>query len=578
MKDDCRIGFYVCNCGTNIAKMVDAEQVCERIGGLPGVACARAYKYMCSNPGQEMITRDIRERGLNRVVVAACSPRMHEPTFRKALEAAGLNPYLLEMANIREQCSWVHDDPVVATAKACDLAHGAVRRVRHHQPLEKMEANYTPATLVLGGGIAGLTVAVELAEASQPVYLVEREGRLGGNVGRADLTAPYLDSARDILAEKIARAEASPKLEILLRSELVELQGFVGNFRATVRTTGGTTRQLDVGAVVVCTGYQEFDATRIERLGYGRFPDVITSFELERRLRRGRLETDDGRTPRFVSIVHCVGSRNPRYHPYCSRVCCMTALKYGHEIKSALPEAMVTDLYVDMLSFGKGGEDFYRRTSELKTMFLMYEKGDPPRVRAAEPGDECGLLVQVNERLSGEVIDVPADLVVLMVGMEARADSGEVARTVGISQDRQGWFIESHPKLAPVSTATEGVYIAGCCQSPKDIPDSVAQARAAAAMVLAHVAQGKIEVDAHYAEIDPDRCSGCRVCNELCPYTAITFDPERRRSSVQSALCKACGTCAAACPSGAITARHFTDEQILEQIEGVLAWSTSQPS
>lgn len=576
MKDECRIGVYICNCGTNIAKVVDAESVRERVSKLPGVACARTYKYMCSNPGQEMIAQDIRDNRLDRIVVAACSPRMHEPTFRKALEAAGLNPYMLEMANIREQCSWVHDDPVAATAKACDLTHAAIRRVRYHQPLEKMEAPFTPATVVLGGGIAGLTVAVELADAGQQVFLVEKEASLGGNVGRADLTAPYLDSAVDILAEKVARAEADPKIQVLLRSRMTELQGFVGNFTATISHQSGMETQLEVGSVIVCTGYQEFDATRVERLGYGRYRDVITSFELEKRLREGRLETDNGRTPRYVSIVHCVGSRHANYHPYCSRVCCMTALKYGHEIKSAIPEAMVTDLYVDMLSFGKGGEDFYRRTSELKTMFLMYEKEDYPKVRQAEPEDDCGLLVQVKEKLSGEVIDVPADLVVLMVGMEARTDSADVARTVGISQDRQGWFIESHPKLAPVSTATEGVYIAGCCQSPKDIPDTVAQARASAAMVLAHVAQGKIEVDARFAEVDSERCSGCRMCNELCPYTAISYNPDEGRSSIQSALCKACGTCVAACPSGAIAARHFTDEQILEQIEGVMAWSSSQ--
>jgi heterodisulfide reductase subunit A len=326
---------------------------------------------------------------------------------------------------------------------------------------------------------------------------------------------------------------------------------------------------------VVCTGYREFDASRIERLGYGKHLDVITSFELERRLREGRLETADGAEPRYVSIVHCVGSRHAKYHTYCSRVCCMTALKYGHEVKSALPDAMVTDLYVDMLSFGKGGEDLYRRTSELKTMFLMYEKEDYPVVRAAEADDDCRMLIRVKEKLSQETIDVPADLVVLMVGMEARQDSGQVARTVGISQDREGWFIECHPKLAPVSTSTDGVFIAGACQSPKDIPDSVAQARAAAAMVLGYIAQGRVEIDARFAEVDPDLCSGCRMCNELCPYTAINYNPDESRSEVQSALCKACGTCVAACPSGAIAARHFTDEQIYEQIEGVLAWNSS---
>ena len=326
MNDEPRIGVYICNCGTNIAKVVDAERVRDRVAELPGVACARTYKYMCSNPGQDMITQDIRENGLDRVVVAACSPRMHEPTFRKALEAAGLNPYMLEMANIREQCSWVHDDPAKATAKAADLTHAAVRRVARHQPLEKQEAPYTSATMVLGGGIAGLAVAVELADAGQKVHLIEREGRLGGNVGRVDLTAPYLDSARDLLAEKIIQAETSPRIDIHLRSTLTDLQGFVGNFTGTVTHLDGSDTQLPVGSVVVCTGYHEFDATRIERLGYGKHLDVITSFELEQRLRAGRLETADGRVPRYVSIVHCVGSRNPKYHPYCSRVCCMTAL------------------------------------------------------------------------------------------------------------------------------------------------------------------------------------------------------------------------------------------------------------
>jgi heterodisulfide reductase subunit A len=571
-----RIGVYVCNCGTNIAKTVDCDALTERAASLPGVVCSRSYKYMCSNPGQEMIVKDIRDKSLERVVVAACSPRMHEQTFRGALEAAGLNPYLLQIANIREQCSWVHDDRPAATDKAADLVHGAVSRVGHHAALERREARYLPATLVLGGGIAGLTAATELAQAGQTVYLVERADRLGGNVGRVDLTAPYLDSARDILEERIRFVSQSQHVRIMTGAELAKLEGYVGNFFATVRTREGATEELPVGSVIVCTGYREFDAAQVEKLGYGSFPNVITSFEFEKMLRSGTVLTAEGEPPRCVTIVHCVGSRHKRYHPYCSRVCCMTALKYGHEIKSACPDATVVDAYVDMLAFGKGGEEFYRRTSELKTMFLMYQKEDYPNVRRAAPEDGCHLLVRVREMLSGETIDVPTDLVILMVGMEARQDAGQVARLVGISQDREGWFIESHPKLAPVSTTTDGVYIAGTCQAPKDIPDSVAQARAAAASVLAHVARGKIEIDARYAEVDADHCSGCRVCNELCPFSAIEFDPVDRRSHIVSALCKACGTCVAACPSGAIEARHFTDAQIFAEIEGVTSWASSQ--
>jgi heterodisulfide reductase subunit A len=571
-----RVGVYVCNCGTNIAKTVDCDELTETAAQLPGVVCARSYKYMCSNPGQEMIVKDIRDKSLDRVVVAACSPRMHEQTFRRALEAAGLNPYLLQIANIREQCSWVHDEGEATTEKAADLMRGAVQRVNQHGALERREARYLPATLVLGGGIAGLTAAAELAQAGQTVYLVERAGHLGGNLSRIDLTAPHLDSARTILDEKIRFITGNPNVRVMTGAGLEKLEGYVGNFFATVRTGEGAVEELPVGGVIVCTGYREFDAAQVEKLGYGSFPDVITSFELEKRLRQGDLATADGRLPRCVTIVHCVGSRHKRYHPYCSRVCCMTALKYGHEIKSACPDATVVDAYVDMLAFGKGAEELYRRTSELKTMFLMYQKEDYPNVRRAEAGDDCNLLVRVREVLSGETIDVPTDLVILMVGMEAREDAGQVARLVGISQDREGWFIESHPKLAPVSTTTDGVYIAGACQAPKDVPDSVAQARAAAASVLEHIARGKIEIDARYAEVDAEHCSGCRVCNELCPFSAIEFDPVDRRSRVVSALCKACGTCVAACPSGAVEARHFTDAQIFAEIEGVTSWASNR--
>jgi len=565
-----RIGVFVCNCGTNIAKMVDGAAVVKAATEMPGVEVACAYKYMCSNPGQELITRDIRDHGLSRVVVAACSPRMHEGTFRKAVERGGINPYFLEMANIREQCSWVHDDPAAATEKATALTRASVQRVTHHQPLEKRSVPMCPATLVIGGGIAGLTAALELADADQQVYLVERQAQLGGNVARLDLTAPYLDSARDLLRDRVTRVTRHPGIQVLLESQVVGLQGFVGNFRPTVKIGTGELLHLEVGSVVVCTGYQEFDATRVRQYGYGRLPDVITSFELEAMLRRGKVETRAGKTPRHVAVVHCVGSRSREFHPYCSRVCCMTGLKYANEIKSAIPEAYVSNLYVDMSAFGKGCEDFYKRTAEARTIFLMYEKNQAPEIRLAGTDPEGGMLIAMKERLSGEEIEIPSDLVVLMVGMEPRRDSDEVARLVNISRDKDGWFIESHPKLDPVATTTDGVFIAGACQAPKDIPDSVAQARAAAARILAKIHQGMIAVDAVYAEVLEAHCSGCRVCNELCPYTAIEYDEVARRSHIISAACKACGCCAAACPSGAIQARHFTDQQIFAQIEGVL--------
>ncbi|HVN57210.1 MAG TPA: CoB--CoM heterodisulfide reductase iron-sulfur subunit A family protein [Bacteroidales bacterium] len=570
-----RIGVYVCWCGTNIQKIVDVEDVAKFASGLPNVVLAKSYKYMCSNPGQEMIIQDIREHKLDRIVVAACSPNMHERTFRNALRSAGLNQYLFEMANIREQCSWVHTDHMEATEKAKALVSAALARVELHEPLENMSVDMCPNSLVIGGGISGMTAALELADSGFIVYLVEKDDHLGGNLARVDLTAPYLYSARDLITEKIIRIKDNRKVIVYLGSKVTELTGFIGNFKATIQSYDnrynypGRKVNVKVGNVVVATGYKEFDASRIVHYGYGKLPNVITSFELEKMIRNGSVETRDGRAPKYVAIVHCVGSRSKEFHSYCSRVCCMTALKYASEIKSAHPDCYISDIYVDMHAFGKGHEEFYRKSSEAKTLFLMYEKGDRPVIHKAGPKDDCEMLIEVNEKLSGEHIEIPADLVVLMVGMEAREDSGEIARLVNISQDKDGWFIESHPKLEPVATTTDGIFIAGTCVAPKDIPDSVAQARAAAARILARIAQGKIEVDAVYSEVNEEICSGCRFCNQLCPYSAIEFNEEKKCSHIISALCKSCGVCVAACPSSAIKGRHFTDQQILAQVEGL---------
>ena len=570
-----RIGVYICWCGTNIAKIVDVEAVVRFASGLPNVVLSKSYKYMCSNPGQEMITQDIKEHKLDRVVVAACSPNMHERTFRSALRSAGLNQYLFEMANIREQCSWVHIDPIEATEKAKALVSAAISRVELHESLETMSVDMCPNALVIGGGITGMTAALELGDSGYTVYLVEKDDHLGGNIARVDLTAPYLYSARDLLTEKIMRIKDNRKIIVYLESKVTEVTGFIGNFKATIQSYDnkfnypGRKINVKIGNVVVCTGYKEFDASRIVHYGYGKLPNVITSFELEKMIRAGSIETKEGNIPKYVAIIHCVGSRSKEFHSYCSRVCCMTALKYASEIKSANPDCYISDIYIDMHAFGKGHEDFYRRSSEAKTLFLMYEKGDRPVIHKADPKDDCEMLIEVNEKLSGEHIEIPADLVILMVGMEAREDSNEIARLVNISQDKDGWFIESHPKLEPVATTTDGIFIAGTCVAPKDIPDSVAQARAAAARILARIAKGKIEVDAVYSEVNEELCSGCRFCNQLCPYSAIEFNEEKRQSHIISALCKSCGVCVAACPSSSIKGRHFTDQQLIAQVDGL---------
>jgi len=562
-------------CGTNIAKIVDVESVAKFVSELPNVTLVRTYKYMCSNPGQEMIVQDIKENQLNRIVVAACSPSMHERTFRSALRSAGLNQYLFEMANIREQCSWVHDDIKEATEKAMAMTLAAIRKVELHEPLESMTVDMSPNVLVIGGGIAGMTAALELADAGHSVNLVEKNDQLGGNIARVDLTAPYLYSARDLLTERLTRIRDNKHIKVYFGSKVINLSGYIGNFTAMIQKQNGKTGtnhdpvEIHIGNVIVCTGYKEFDASRITHYGYGKLPNVITSFELEKMIRAGRIETKEGKVPQYVAIIHCVGSRSQEFHSYCSRVCCMTALKYAHEIKSANPECYISDVYIDMHAFGKGHEDFYLRSSEAKTLFLMYEKNDRPVIHRAGPKDDCEMLIEVNEKLSGELIEIPADLIVLMVGMEARPDSAEVAHLVNISQDKDGWFIESHPKLEPVATTTDGIFIAGTCVAPKDIPDTVAQARAAAARIMAKISKGKIEVDAVYSEVNEDICSGCRFCNKLCPYSAIEFNEKEKHSHIISALCKACGVCVAACPSAAIKGRHFTDSQVLSEIDGL---------
>jgi heterodisulfide reductase subunit A len=567
-----RIGVYVCNCGTNIAKIVDVNAVAEAALEIPGVVKASAYKYMCSNPGQEMIVQDIHEHGLTRVVVASCSPRMHEGTFRGAIKRAGLNPYMLEMANIREQCSWIHEDPVAATEKAKALVYAAVQRVKFDESLDSRTAPMCPSTMVIGGGVTGLTSALELADAGQQVFLIEKQDHLGGNVARLSLTAPYMDSAHDVMQAWISRVERHPQIRLFLNSELIELKGFNGNFTPKIKTEDGEELVLEAGSILVCTGFQEFDASKVQQYGYGRLPDVITSFELEAMLRRGKVETKAGKKPRYISIIHCVGSRSEEFHPYCSRVCCTAGLKYAFELKSALPESHVSNLYTDMEAFGKGCENFYLKAGEAGTSFMMYSKHTLPTIRAAAPGDDCNLLLTMKEQLTGEEIEVPADLVVLMVSMEPRADAGKMARLVNISCDANGWFIESHPKLDPVATTTDGVYIAGACQFPRDIPESVTQGRAAVARILGKVAQGKITVDAVYSVVNPKLCAGCKACFSLCPYGAIEFDEKNHVSQIISAVCKACGCCSAYCPAGAINVRHYTDEQIYAQIEGVL-WS-----
>ncbi|HUS87696.1 MAG TPA: CoB--CoM heterodisulfide reductase iron-sulfur subunit A family protein [Bacteroidales bacterium] len=567
-----RIGVYVCWCGTNIALMVDVEAVTRQIERLPDVVIARNYKYMCSDPGQEMIIADIREHQLDRIVVAACSPRMHELTFRKALSNAGLNQYMFQMANIREQVSWVHTDREKATQKAISLIAGAVNRIKWHEHLDYRSVKINDATLVIGGGIAGMSAALEIANAGKQVYLMEKSDRLGGMLNNVDQLYPTMESAAQLIGSMVDRINEHPNIRIFLDRYPEQIFGYVGNFETTLEANGTPAATLRFGNIIVATGLRPFDPTPITEYGYGVLPDVITSVEMEKHLLTGSIRTRGGRIPRHIALIHCVGSRNDRYHPYCSRMCCMTALKQSRQIREALPDSMVYELYADMRAIGNGCEEFYSREFRENHMFIMFDQQKGlPLVRESDPLDKVKMVVEVREIMSGENLEIPADLVVLMVGLEAQDDAKKVSHLVGVSLCGNEFFIEKHPKLDPVATTTGGVFVAGNCQSPKDIPDSVSQARAAAARVLSTICAGSVEVEVTTAEAIEAICCGCQTCIKVCPYGAISFDEEKRVSVVNEILCKGCGTCGSACPTGAIKSRHFTDQQILAQIKGIMS-------
>ncbi len=649
-----RIGVYVCHCGSNIAGMVDVEAVARFARELEGVVVTRDYKFMCSEPGQEMIKGDIKKLNLNRIVVASCSPTMHEPTFRHVLEEAGINPYLFEMANIREQCSWVTEDKTKATGKAIRLVAAAVRRVFLHQPLPTRQVSINPNTLVVGGGISGIQAALKVADSGNKVYLVEREPSIGGHMAQLDKTFPTLDCSACILTPRMTQVGSHPNIELLTYSEVEEVSGFIGNFRVKVRKKAryvdeekcnscglcqmkcpwqvssefeaglgkrkaiytpfpqavpnvpvidlehcvyflkGTCRacekvcevgaidfeqqdetlEIEVGSIILATGFSLFDPTPIYQYGYGRLDNVVTSLEFERMVNsagptEGNIILKDGTSPQNIAIIHCVGSRDEKYHDYCSRVCCMYSMKFGHLVREHLPQAKVYEFYIDVRSFGKGFEEFYNRVQSEGVTFI---RGRPAEVTnvAETPEEEGKLIVQFEDTLLGLQRRLPVDMVVLSCALEPQPDAGDIGRIFNISSSADGFFLERHPKLDPVTAMTDGIFIAGCCQGPKDIPDSIAQAQAAAAEVLALISQGSVEIEAATAVVDESICSGCRACELVCPYSAVSFDDQRKICRVNDALCKGCGACVAACFGDAISLNHFTNEQIVAQMEGML--------
>ncbi len=586
MEQEPRVGVYVCHCGVNIAATVDVEAVAEAAADLPGVVVARDYAYMCSDPGQALIKQDIREHGLNRVVVASCSPRMHEPTFRAAAQQAGVNPYQVEMANIREQCSWVHKDEEQATEKAKSLIASAVAKAARLSALEDRRVSVTPGVIVIGGGVAGMTAALDVADTGLPATIVEKEDHLGGRVADLNRTFPTLQVVSEFLEPLIERVQGHPNITVFLNAHVSGVDGYVGNFEVQVETgekveEHGETQprasaalpvtNLQVGTVIVATGYDVFDPDRTPEFGYSNYPNVITSLEMEERLVNDDL-TVDGRTPERVAFIQCVGSRNVQLgNPHCSRVCCMYTAKQSRLVREKLPDAQVTVFYIDVRTFGKGAEEFY---DEARNKGVRYRRGNVSEIYrrrdAHDPGAPGRVVLVAEDTLLGEPIEFEADLVVLAVGMEPRDGAGEISQLLKLPRSADGFFLEAHPKLRPVDTAMQGVFLAGCCQGPKDIPDTIAQAKAAASSALIPLIRGSVPVESATAVVSEELCAGCGMCVDVCPYDAPALDTLWGVSRINPVLCKGCGACAVTCPSKAIRLQHFTADQVLAQVDALV--------
>ena len=659
-----RIGVFVCWCGSNIAGTVDVSTVSEAVKNEQGVVFSTNYQYMCSQSGQDIIKNAIRKYNLTGIVVCSCSPRMHEATFRKTAAAAGLNPYMVEIANIREQCSWVHKDMLTGTQKAIILTKAAIAKVNLNSPLTPGESPVTKRALVIGGGIAGIQTALDIADAGFPVDIVEAKPTIGGKMAQLDKTFPTLDCAACILTPKMVDAAQNDKIRIYSYSEVEDVKGFVGNFDVKIRrkaryvkedlctgcglctekcpqkkvpnefnmgmdnrraiyipfaqavpkvatidadyctmlktgkcgvcskvcTAGAIDyKQKDeiiserYGAIVAATGFNPISMEKFDEYAYSQSKDVITSLEFERLTNAAGptagklLRPSDGKHPHTVVFVQCVGSRcaaAEKGKEYCSKICCMYTAKHAMLIRDKYPDVEVYVFYIDVRTPGKNFDEFYRRAVE--EYGVHYIKGMVGKV--SPEGDV--LRVQASDLIANKQLHIDADLVVLAAAIEPDKSARSLATMLTASMDTNDFFTEAHPKLRPVESPTAGVFLSGACQGPKDIPETVSQAGAAASKVIGLLAKDKLIGNPCIAHSDEMMCNGCSSCERVCPYGAITYVNKefrmpdrttlvRRVASVNEAVCQGCGACTVACPSGAMDLRGFTAQQIMSEVDAI---------
>ena len=550
-----RIGVFVCRCGINIASTVDVPGVVQYASSLPKVVHAQEFLFSCSGDSQKIIAQTIKEKRLTRVVVAACTPRTHESLFQGTLEASGLNPYLFEFANIREQCSWVHQRvPEKATDKAKGLVRMAAAKVSRLEPLEKSKVGVTHSALVIGGGVAGLTAALDLAAQGYPVHVVERESELGGNLRKIHRTLEG-EKTDVFLKNLVEQVESNGCITVHAGKTIKAISGYVGNFKTQLT---GTDEPFEHGVVIVAAGAAE----RVPKeYLYGEDRRVMTQTEFEKLLSNGHARGIEGL--KAVVMIQCVGSRDTE-HPYCSRICCGTAIKNALHLKELNPKARIYILCRDVRVYGLN-ERWYRQARSKGVVFLRYDETKKPRV-----SNENGrLVVQAKDSILGRNLALNADLLVLSAGIEPNKNNRELSQLLKVPLDADGFFLEAHVKLRPVDFATEGVFVCGLAHYPKDIGESIAQARAAASRAATILSKSEIEAEGKVAAVDLSRCSGCGACLELCAYKAIEMDSVFRVAVVNEATCKGCGTCAATCRSGAIDLKGFRNDQIIEAVNAM---------
>ena len=659
-----RIGVFVCWCGSNIAATVDVQAVSETLSHEPGVVFSTDYQYMCSQTGQELIQSKICEYALTGVVVCSCSPRMHETTFRKTCEKAGLNPFMVEIANIREQCSWIHKDRAEATEKAIILGRAAIAKVGLNAPLTAGTSPVVKRALVIGGGIAGIQTALDIADAGYEVDIVEKEPTIGGKMTQIDKTFPTLDCAACILTPKMVDCAQNEKIHIYSYSEVEAVKGFVGNFQVTIRKKARYVKEdvctgcglctekcpqkkvpntfnlgmdnrraiyipfaqavpkvatidanyctmlktgkcgicsrvctagaidytqkdehivREYGAIVAATGFNPIRLDKFDEFAYSQSPDVVSSLEFERLMNAAGptagtlLRPSDGKHPKTIVFVQCVGSRcdgGEKGKPYCSKICCMYTAKHAMLCREKYPDTEVYVFYIDVRTPGKNFDEFYRRAVE--EYGVHYIKGMVGKV-VPENGK---LRVQAADLLDNRQLHIDADMVVLAAAIEPDASARELATMLTASMDTNDFFTEAHPKLRPVESPTAGIFLSGTCQGPKDIPETVAQAGAAAAKVIGLLSKDRLTCNPCVAQPDELMCNGCSSCEKVCPYGAITYaDKEfrgpnrttllRRVAQVNPAVCQGCGACTVACPSGAMDLKGFSNRQILAEVDAI---------